>query len=161
MWCGLGPAPRWPTNVLLDLTARPRWYVLDGHTPRPAASVAAWAQWFSHHAAEAVVAVHRVGEVTIDTRFTGMDHALTEHSPPAVFETFSSDGVVVIAHGSAATWDEAHACHTAAVAAIRRALAPAVVPSTRTPRAKAWAVLRRAWNVGASLFSFSPTKESP
>jgi hypothetical protein len=147
--------------MLPDLTARNRWYVLDGHTPRPAASVAAWAQWFSHHAAEAMVAVDTVGGVTITTRFTGIDRALVQDGQPALFETLAADTVVVVSHGSTATWAEAVACHHAAVASVEGAIAPPHPDTTQTWPARAWSVLRRAWIVCTARFSSRPTKETP
>lgn len=144
--------------MLPDLTARPRWFVLDGQTPRVAVSVVAWAEWFSHHGRDVLVAVTHVAHVTITTRFTGIDRTFGDGGPPLLFETVATDdATTTVSIASVATWAEALERHGVAVTAFERVLCPEGVTRERPP---AWLTFCRATMRRAVPF-FTRTKESP
>jgi hypothetical protein len=141
--------------MYVDLTARPRWYVLDGRQPVKAASVAEWAAWFAHHAHEAVVAVSTVGSITITTRFTGMDRALWDYAAPVLFETVAGDDAATVTVGSACTWAEAEQRHAACVRSLQSLSPSAHAPMNQAWAAALWRAVRHA--VGCRVASFFPT----
>jgi hypothetical protein len=101
-----------------DLTARPRWWILDGSTPTPAASLTAWAEWFACHPCAGVVAQTRVGAVTVTTRFIGIDRTITGEGPPDLFETRLDGESLPLVLPPCSTWADAVERHGVAVSII-------------------------------------------
>jgi hypothetical protein len=64
------------------------FYVLDGHTPRPARSIEEWMAFASDIPAR-TVALDKIGAFTLSTVFTGVGIDLENHPGPGplVFET--------------------------------------------------------------------------
>lgn len=101
----------------------PLHYILDGHTPRPAADGASWALWYEH--ADRQVALEVIGDIVVSTVFLGLDMAFGLAPEPILFETLiwrerpgggrdydAEPGV----KWRTRTWDEAEAVHRQVVA---------------------------------------------
>ena len=101
-----------------------RFYILDGHTPRPVKTVEAWARWFEK--SQRQVAFTDLTYATVSTVFLGVDHRYFSEGPPILFETmvFGNSGGDFPEELDGklqryATWDEAEAGHAEMVAEVR------------------------------------------
>ncbi len=151
-----------------DLSARPRWYVLDGHTAHPAASVIAWAEWFSRQPHACLVNQAMVGTglgaVLLKTRFTGIDRALAHGAPPILFETSAHVGDSSLILGERSTWAEAQEFHAMALRTLHEADAFASrvsssLAANQAQRSAVWLALCRAVMRRAAPFSNLPDHE--
>lgn len=66
-----------------------RYYILEGHTPKPVDDILEWAQWFE--SADRHVKQTVIGEVRISTVFLGKDHSYNGRHP-VLFETMIFGG---------------------------------------------------------------------
>lgn len=94
-------------------------YILDGKTPRRAASLEEWGRWFE--SADRHVAQDTIGNVRVSTVFLGLDHSFG-NGPPLIFETMIFGGPHDQHQTRASTWDEAEAQHAEAVTMARSGL---------------------------------------
>ena len=99
------------------MTTKPRYYVLDGHEPRPVSDVLAWARFFENLAAR-IVAKTLIGDVEISTVFLGLDHQLDD-GPPLLFESMIFGGKHDQWVERCSTWRQAEAQHEKACALVR------------------------------------------
>lgn len=95
---------------------RPKYYVLDGHTPR-AVSLHDWGMWFINHDEVRRVSFTDVSsEVSVSTVFLGIDHNFFGEGPPLLFETMVFGGEHDGEEWRTSTWEEAESTHRRAVA---------------------------------------------
>lgn len=91
-------------------------FILDGHTPVPAASLREWGRWFE--TGNRVVAQDKIGDVKVSTVFLGLDHQWGE-GPPLLFETMIFEGPHDGYQERYSTWDEAEAGHKVALSLVK------------------------------------------
>jgi hypothetical protein len=101
-----------------DRDARPRQYILEGHTPVPVAEAA----WFLQDLETRRVALDRGDDWEVSTVFVGVPLGWDGAGRPLLFEVRCPEADDLQAHY--ATWDEAAAVHAAVVAKLRQRLAP-------------------------------------
>jgi hypothetical protein len=91
-----------------------RYYILDGHIPRPCGTEE-WARWFEAHLNDRHVAQDEVGAARVSTVFLGLNHQWGD-GPPLIFETMIFGGPHDQYQVRSSTWAEAEAEHAKALA---------------------------------------------
>lgn len=97
---------------------QPRWYILRGRQPVPAADVYEWARWYE--AAKRVVAQTKVGTVLVSTVFLGLDHGFSGDEP-LLFETMVFGGPLDGECLRYSNWQQAEDGHAEMVAFAKEA----------------------------------------
>jgi hypothetical protein len=98
---------------------KPRYYILNGHTPVPVADMLEWAKWFETAGDARIVAQTEISEnVRVSTVFLGMDHSFGfgADRAPMIFETMTFGGPCDQNQTRCSTWTEALLMHAAAIA---------------------------------------------
>ncbi len=93
---------------------KPRYYILDGHTPVLVADVLEWTKWLETAGDARIVAQTQVSEgVFVSTVFLGLDHSFNfvADRAPMIFETMTFGGSCDQNQRRCATWSEAEQCH--------------------------------------------------
>jgi hypothetical protein len=98
---------------------RPKFYILDGHTPVPV-DLLTWAKYFE--TAERHVAKDVFGDVEVSTVFLGLDHNYSRTGPPLIFETMVFGGELDQEMLRYPTWTKALAGHREMVERVRATL---------------------------------------
>jgi hypothetical protein len=97
------------------------FWILEGHTPKPVATVQEWARDFERGHRQ--VALDRVGRVKVSTVFLGIDHNFSGKGPPLLFETMVFGGPLNETQVRTATWREAEEQHAYILGRVMHALA--------------------------------------
>jgi hypothetical protein len=87
----------------------PGLYVLDGYTPVPCPDILRWAAWMA--TADRHVALSIQDDVRVSTVFLGLDHNLSDHGPPVLFETMAFVGHDDVGQERYGAWAEAEEGH--------------------------------------------------
>ena len=93
-------------------------YTLEGKTPVPCEDTYTWGMWMEK--ADRSVGSKFIGDVHISTVFIGVNHRLTDDSPPILFETMIFGGKHDEFQQRYETWEMAEAGHKAAVELVER-----------------------------------------
>lgn len=92
------------------------FYILDGHTPKPA-TLYEWARWYE--TANRVVAFDALGDARVSTVFLGIAHLPYQRGVPSLFESMIFGGKLDGKQARYATWDAAEAGHQLFLALVR------------------------------------------
>jgi hypothetical protein len=93
-----------------------RYWVLDGHKPRPTDDVHEWGRFFNDGDKRRVAQTDIAGgDIFVSTVFIGIDHRFGEDGPPLLFETMIFGGPHDQYTDRYSTWDEAEIGHERAV----------------------------------------------
>lgn len=98
----------------MGMSRRPRYWILDGHTPVPTRSVLEWGQMFERmdrHVARDIVEQPESDPVTVSTVFLGIDHNFFGSGPPLLFESMVFGGPLDEETYRYPTWDAAAEGH--------------------------------------------------
>lgn len=99
--------------IIIDLE-NPKYWYLEGKTPKPVDNIFKWAENFEK---DRRVAEAYIGDVYVSTVFLGFDHSFGD-GPPLLFETMIFGGQYDGYQGRTSTWDEAIECHVEAVSRV-------------------------------------------
>ena len=94
-----------------------KWYIREGHKPKPIANYMEAARWFET-ADRRVAKAFKIGEATVSTVFLAIDHQFGD-GPPLLFETMVFGGIHDGYQKRYTTWEEAEKGHAKAVALVK------------------------------------------
>lgn len=95
---------------MADFELRPKYYILDGHTPVPVPA-RVWSQWFGTTEQRIVKQTQVSEDVRVSTVFLGLDHNFALKGLPVLFETMVFGGLNDGWQDRYHTWEEAETGH--------------------------------------------------